>query len=94
MSPLQMCTQPQVILSPTHNPQNKIRNYFLQKRLWHPSYAKIHVFFLEYDNVKTFKYMCHDESFSFCLKICTNVNNKYKKGYLFFFFGEKKQSLD
>jgi hypothetical protein len=40
--------------------------------------------------LKTFKYTCHDESFFFCLKICTNVKSKYEKGIFDHFFYEKK----
>jgi len=41
--------------------------------------------------LKTFKYTCHDEFFYFCLKVCTNVKNKYENKNILSFF---KKSLD
>jgi hypothetical protein len=49
--PPQMCTQSQMTVSPIHNSQNWIWNYFLQKWLWHSSYTKIHVILSKCDDV-------------------------------------------
>ncbi len=40
----------QLTLSPIHNHKNKILKYFLQKWLWHQSYAKIYVILSKCDN--------------------------------------------
>jgi hypothetical protein len=58
-----------------------------------PSYAKIHVIISICDDVKTFKYMCHNEVFFlFLWKFVQMWKNKYVKRifYHFFSFLEKK----
>ncbi len=83
----------QVTLSPIHNPQNLIWNYFFQTWLWHPSYSKIHVILSKCDNVieNIQIHMSWWVSFFFLgLKFCINAKNEYEKGIFWFFLLEKK----
>jgi len=70
--------------------KTKIWNYFLPQKKnddGTPSYAKIHVIISICDDVKTFKYMCHNEVlFLFLWKFIQMWKNKYVKRIFYHFF--------